>query len=251
MASAKFSGRTSNMIDGSHYEQDPRPLAVDTYTNSHLITSSNTCYYDALEFAYKNSIANGLMDISVSTSQGKYLAIQAKLIGAKRVLEVGTLGGYSSIWFASAAEDLQVDSIEIEAKNKQVAEENIAKAGLSHRITVHLGAALDVLPGIVQEVKNRKREKFDMVFIDADKENNLNYFNLAMQMVRAGGCIYVDNIVRKGKLVDEELISEQVPAVLGSRAVVEAVGKDERVSATVIQTVNEKNYDGFLLAVVK
>jgi predicted O-methyltransferase YrrM len=251
MASAKFSTTASKMIDGTDYEQDPRPLAVDAYTNSHLITPANTPYHSALEFAYKNSLANGLRDISVSTSQGKYLAVQAKLIGAKKVLEIGTLGGYSSIWFASAGEDVYVDSIEIETKNKQVAEENIAEAGLSHRITVHLGAALDVLPGLVQEVRDGKREKFDMVFIDADKENNLNYFDLAMQMVRSGACIYVDNVVRKGNLVNERLISEKDPNVMGSRAVVESVGKDDRVTATVIQTVSEKNYDGFLLAVVK
>ena len=251
MASAKFSTTDSKMIDRADYEQDPRTIAVDAYTNSHLITPSNTSYHSALEFTYKNSLANGLRDISVSTSQGKFLAVQAKLIGAKNILEIGTLGGYSSIWFASAGEDVHVDSIEIEPKNKRIAEENIAKAGLEHRITVHLGAGLDILPRLVQEVKDGKREKFDMVFIDADKENNLNYFNLAMQMVRSGACIYVDNVVRKGKLVDERLISEKDPNVLGSRAVVDGVGKDDRVTAVVIQTVSEKNYDGFLIAVVK
>ena len=248
MEASKFKGTMSN---GEGYEQDPRPLAVDTYTNSHVITTANTPYHAALDHAYKNSISNGLDDISVSTSQGKFLAIQTKLIGAKNVLEVGTLGGYSAIWFASAGENVKVTSIEIDAKAKAVAEENIKHAGLSERIQVLLGPGLEVLPPLVQEVKAAKREKFDMVFIDADKVNNLSYFHLAMQMVRAGACIYVDNVVRKGRLVDEQKISEKDPSTLGSRAVIEGVGKDDRVEAVVLQTVSEKNYDGFLIAVVK
>lgn len=239
------------MANGEKYEQDPRASAVDAYTTSHLNTPANTNYHEALEYAYKNSLANGLADIAVAPSQGKFLAIQAKLIGARSILEVGTLGGYSAIWFASAGEKVKVTSVEIDPKNKAVAEENIKHAGLTDRIQVLLGPGLDILPILVQEVKDGYRETFDMVFIDADKVNNLAYFNLAMQMVRPGACIYVDNVVRKGKLVDEEMINEKDPSVLGSRAVVEGVGKDKRVEATVLQTVGEKNYDGFLIAVVK
>lgn len=251
MATQKFTGPYATMADGSSYERDPRPLAVDEYTNSQLITPTNTPYHEALEYAYQNSLANGLDDIAVSTSQGKYLAIQTKLMGAKNVLEVGTLGGYSSIWFASAGEAVHVTSVEVDAKHKAVAESNIAHAGLSDRIEVLLGAGLDVLPSLVAEVQEGKRPKFDLVFIDADKVNNARYFALAMQMVRSGACIYVDNVVRKGKLVDKTLIQSEEPGVMGSRAVIEAVGRDERVEAVVLQTVSEKNYDGFLIAVVK
>ena len=251
MAVPKFTSQPAPLSDGTSYEQDPRPVAVDEYTNAHLLTSQNTPYHAALEHAYTNSLDHGLDDIAVASSQGRYLAIQTKLMRAKNILEVGTLGGYSSIWFASAGDDVHVTSVEVDAKHKAVAEENVAFAGLSDRITVLLGAGLDVLPKLVSEVQNGTRPKFDLVFIDADKENNPKYFQLAMEMVRSGACIYVDNVVRKGKLVDEDLINKGDPSVLGSRAVVEMVGKDNRVEGVVLQTVSEKNYDGFLIAVVK
>jgi predicted O-methyltransferase YrrM len=251
MPSKKFISPEATMADGSSYEQDPRPLAVDTYTNTHLISPSNTPYHAALEHAYTNSLAQGLDDIAVAPSQGRFLQIQTKLMRAKHVLEIGTLGGYSSIWFASAGKDVQVTSLEVDAHHKEVAEENIKFANLQDRITVLLGEALTVLPTLVSAVQAGTRPPFDLVFIDADKANNAEYFRLVMEMVRSGSCIYVDNVVRKGKLVDEKLIKHKDSAVMGSRAVVEAVGKDKRVEGVVLQTVSEKNYDGFLMCVVK
>lgn len=251
MTSQKFTSKLATMANSMSYEQDPRPLAVDNYTNAHLITPSNTPYHAALEHAYTNSLANGLDDIAVAPSQGRFLQIQTKLIRAKHVLEVGTLGGYSSIWFASAGEDVMVTSVEVDSHHKEVAEENINFAKLQDRITILLGKALTVLPILVAEFKAGHRPPFDLVFIDADKSNNAEYFKLAMEMVKSGSCIYVDNVVRKGKLVDKELIKEKEASVMGSRAVVETVGEDSRVEGVVLQTVSEKNYDGFLMAVVK
>lgn len=242
---------SQKFTDKTGYEQDGRWGAVDAYTSTHLFPASRNKYHDALEFAYKNSIEKGLPDIASYPAQGRYLSIQAQIAGAKNVLEVGTLGGYSSIWIASGLPaDAKITTVEVDPKHKQVAEENIAKAGLTDRITVHLGAGLDVLPKLVEEVKAGKRDPFDFIFIDADKENNLAYFDLILPAVRSRTPIFVDNVVRRGKLADETL-AEADPRVAGARKLVEAVGRNEKVDAVVIQTVSEKNYDGFLLAVVK
>lgn len=238
----------TNVDGGEDYEQDPRVTAVDAYTAYHLLSPSNIKYHDALDHAYFNSIEKGLPDIAVSRTQGQSLAVQARMTGAKNILEVGTLGGFSSIWFASAGDDVHVTSVEVDPHHKAVAEENIASAGLSGRIEVLLGPGLEVLPNLIQSVEDGKSDKFDFVFIDADKENSLNYFNLAMGMVKPRTCIYVDNVVRKGNLADEHSTDARV---VGSRKLVETVGKDKRVAAVVLQTVSEKNYDGFLMAVVK
>ena len=244
----------SRIFTSAGYEQDPRATAVDQYTASHLLPSTQP-YNDALQHALQNSIDKGLPDIACYPLQGKFLAVQCRIAGAKRVLEIGTLGGYSSIWFASAGPDVQVTSVEVNSKHREVARENIAFAGLSERIDVMLGAGLDVLPKLAEEINAGKREKFDFVFIDADKENNWAYFNLVVPMVRERTCIYVDNVVRKGTLASEEAAKEAAAEgdhrIEGCRTLVENVGKDDRVEALVLQTVSEKNYDGFLLAVVK
>ena len=136
-----------------------------------------------------------------------------------------------------------------------MAEANIEKAGLGGRIRVVLGAALEVLPGLAREVESGERERFDFVFIDADKENNWEYFEMVLPMVRKGTCIYVDNVVRRGKLGSEEAMKEANAQgdrrIEGCRRLVEKVGADERVEGVVLQTVSDKNYDGFLMAVVK
>ncbi|MCJ1245587.1 hypothetical protein MMC30_002791 [Trapelia coarctata] len=230
-------------------EQDPRWTAVDNFQFPHIYPASRP-YHSALEYALKNSLDKGLEDISVAPSQGKFLAVQCQIIGAKRVLEVGTLGAYSTIWMASTGPDVKVTSIEIDPQIAEVARENIAFAGLSDRIEVILGAARDVLPQITAEIEQGKREKFDFTFIDADKESAWLYFDSAVKITRPKGVVYVDNVVRKGLLADEELAKRE-PIVEGIRRVVEEVGKDERVDAVVLQTVGEKNYDGFLMAVVK
>ena len=230
------------------YEQDPRPAAVDEFTTAHLLAPSSNKYHSALENAYNNSLAKGLPDISCYPSQGKYLAIQVRITGAKNVLEVGTLGGYSSIWMATAGSDVKITTVEVNEHHKTVAEENIAAAGLEKQIEVVLGSGLEVLPKLKEEVSSGKRPPFDFIFIDADKPNNLAYFNLVLGMTRPGTGIFVDNVVTKGRLADPEDTHERVTA---TRKMVEAIGKDERVEAVVMQTVSSKNYDGFLMAVKK
>lgn len=239
------------MFVDRQYEQDPRSVAVDAYTSSHLLNPTRNKFHNALKHAYDNALANGLPDIGCSPTQGKFLSIQVLIAGAKNILELGTLGGYSAIWLASTGPEVKVTSVEVNPHHKRVAEENITAAGLSDQITVLLGPGLEVLPRLQEEVQAGRQAKFDFVFIDADKENNLNYFKLAMDMVKPRTPIYIDNIVRKGRLVDEEAIKSGEKNVLGARQCVEGVGKDNRVEGVVIQTVSEKNYDGFLLAVVK
>ncbi|KIW32806.1 uncharacterized protein PV07_04326 [Cladophialophora immunda] len=232
------------------HEHDPRWTAVDQYTNGHLLGPSRNPYHAALEFAQSNSRAKGLPDIAVFPAQGKLLSLQIQITGAKNILEVGTLGGYSAIWMAAGAgADGRVTTVEVNPETKKVAEENIAHAGLSDRVTVLLGPGVEVLPALLKEVQAGKRPPFDFVFIDADKENNLAYFEWALQMTKRGTCIYVDNVVRRGLLADEA--AKDDPRVAGSRRLIEAVGKDDRVDAVVLQTVAEKNYDGFMMAVVK
>lgn len=193
--------------------------------------------------ALRNSAAHGLPEITISALQGQYLAIQARLIGAKTVLEIGTLGGYSAIWLAEEA-GCKVTSIEIEPKHRDVALENVKDLARGE-VEVILGAALDVMARLVEEAR-----VFDMVFIDASWGEQWQYFDLAVQLTRKNGAIYVDNVARVMREELEEgkdLATESLPA---------KVGQDERVTATVIQTVSshksvaEEILDGFLLAIV-
>lgn len=230
-------------------EQNPRWTAVDAFAIPHLYPSSRP-HHAALEHALQNSLDHGLEDISVAPSQGKFLAVQCQVLNAKHILEVGTLGAYSSIWMASISPDVKVTSIEIDEKIAQIARENIAFAKLEGQIELIVGAALDVLPKLAAEVEAGQRARWDFAFIDADKENAWPYFDWAVKTTRPRGVVYVDNVVRKGQLADVEL-AQREPIVAGIRRVVEEVGRDERVDAVVLQTVSEKNYDGFLMAVVK
>ena len=244
-----MSSATMEAVQPYAMEHDPRWTAVDAYQFSHLFPESRP-YHAALVRAQSNSIAHGLRDISVSPSQGRYLAIQCQLIGAKYVLEMGTLGAYSTIWMASADPSIKVTTIEIDPRTAEIARENIRFAGLEGRVDVILGAALDVLPRLMEEVDQGRRPRFDFSFVDADKENALMYFDWAVKLSRARAAIYVDNVVRKGLLADMEA-AKMDTRVQGVRKAVEGVGRDERVNAVVVQTVGEKNYDGFLLAIVK
>ncbi|KAH7075842.1 O-methyltransferas-like protein family 3 [Paraphoma chrysanthemicola] len=232
---------------GQSYEVDPRWVAVDEYALSHLHPSHAVPSTSALEHALKTSKKEGLPDIAVSAAQGKYLQLQARLIRAKNVLEVGTLGGYSTIWLANATPNTHVTSVEVDPHHAEVARSNIKSAGVEDRVDVHLGPGIEVLPQLAEEVKAGKREKFQLVFIDADKENNWNYVDIALGMVKSGACIIVDNVVRKGQLAKETTD----PRIAGARRVVENIGKDERLEGVVVQTVGDKNYDGFLFAVAK
>jgi predicted O-methyltransferase YrrM len=233
---------------GQSHENDDRWSAVDQYSLSHLhpkssIEPSN----DALDQALANQKNEGLPDIAVSATQGKYLKIQAQLVKAKNILEVGTLGGYSTIWLASSSPDVKVVSVEVDSHHADVARANIKNVGYENRVEVKLGPGIEVLPKIVAEVKEGKRGKFDFVFIDADKENNWNYVDIALGMMNKGGVVIVDNMVRGGRLA---IADSGDVGVEGARRVVENVGKDSRLDGIVVQTVSDKSYDGFLIAIV-
>lgn len=226
-----------------------RAADADAWAAKRLFPSGDSLSA-ALKLAAENQIKGGLPDIAVSPLQGKFLAVQCMLIKAKNALEFGTLGGYSTIWIASSSPEIKVTSIEYDAHHKKVAEESIASAGLSDRIQVLQGAGMEVLPLVQKEVKQGKREKYDFVFIDADKENNTNYVNGAIEICNPGACIIVDNVGRRGRIaLDEEARTD--PRVQGSREVIEAAGKDPRLEATLVQTVGDKGYDGFLMCILK
>jgi len=144
--------------------------------------------------------------------------LQARLLRAKNVLEVGTLGGYSTIWLASALEGVHVTTVEINEHHQQVAQENLAHAGVQKEVETTLGPSMEVLPRLLEDVKAGRKERFDMVFIDADKPNNWGYFDLTVQMSRPGACVIVDNVVRRGFLADAEKAKTDV-MVEGSRKV--------------------------------
>lgn len=209
---------------------------VDDYFDGALVPSD-----PALNAALKASDAAGLPGIQVTAAQGKQLHLLARAVGARRILEVGTLGGYSAIWLARALPDGgQLITLEVDPYHAEVARANLANAGLADRAEVRVGPALETLPQV--------EGPFDFVFIDADKANNANYFTHAVRLSRPGTLIVVDNVVRGGAVV--EAASDNV-AVEGVRQLVETVTAEPRVSATVIQTVGTKGYDGYLLAIVE
>jgi predicted O-methyltransferase YrrM len=176
--------------------------------------------------------------------QGKLLHLLARSIGARNVLEIGTLGGYSTIWLARALPDGgRLISLEADPRHAEVARANIARAGLDTRVEVRLGMALNLLPELAAE----GGPPFDFVFIDADKPNNAAYFDWALKLSRPGSIIVVDNVVRDGDVIDA--VSDS-PTVQGVRRFLERLAVEPRVSATAIQTVGTKGYDGFAIALV-
>ncbi len=171
------------------------------------------------------------------------------MLGVRHALEVGTLGGYSAIWLATENPSMTVTTIESDPLHASVARANIAHAGVADRVTVVLGAGLTVLPRLHAEIESGQRERFGFTFIDADKLNNYNYFDWAVRMSVPGACVCVDNIVSKGKLAAEgEAAGNEM--VRGARECVERVGRDERVDGTVLQTVGEKDYDGYVVSLL-
>ncbi len=213
--------------------------AVDQYFIDRLFTDD-----EALGAALRSSAAAGLPPINVSPNQGKLLWLLARMCGARRILEVGTLGGYSSIWMGRALpEDGKLITLESDPRHAAVATENIARAGLSKIVEVRLGPALDSLPVI----ESQKPGPFDLVFIDADKPSNADYFEWALKLTRPGSVIIVDNVVRNGAVVEANLDD---PRVNGVHRLTEMLSRESRVSATAIQTVGTKGYDGFLIALV-
>ncbi|EJU05736.1 S-adenosyl-L-methionine-dependent methyltransferase [Dacryopinax primogenitus] len=210
---------------------------TDQYHNKYLLSQD-----EALEFALKNTDANGIPLISVSAAQGKYLYLLAKTLGAKQILEVGTLGAYSTIWMAKALpEGGEIISLEVNPKHAKISTENIAHAGLSSKARVILGPALDSFPTLSPS------PPFDLVFIDADKDNNGPYFAAARKLVRTGGVIVVDNVVRNGRVADDSL---QTTDVVGVRKLLQMVKDDKGVEATTMSTVGDKGYDGFMYILV-
>lgn len=224
--------------------------SVDSFTTSHLDARLKPSLSEGLAHAVKTSEEKGLPDIAVSRPQGKFLMLQARLQRVKNVVEVGTLGGYSSIWFAHASPDIRITTIEVNEHHAAVARENLKFAGVDDRVEVIVGSGVDVMAKLVDEVNAGKRDRFGLAFIDADKENNWNYFNHAANMSTPGACLIVDNVVRQGSLADAEFAKTN-SRTAGSRLLVENVGKDDRADAVVMQTVGEKSYDGFLMAVVR
>jgi predicted O-methyltransferase YrrM len=188
--------------------------------------------------------AAGLRPIDVSPAQGKLLNLLVRMSGARRVLEIGTLGGYSTIWMAKALPpDGMIVTLEHEPHHAEVARENIARAGFADQVSVRVGVAADTLPELAKE----KPEPFDLVFIDADKPNNSVYLNWAIQLGRPGTVIILDNVVRNGELNSAESTD---PNVLGSRGAFDLIATNPRLSATALQTVGSKGYDGFAVMIL-
>jgi predicted O-methyltransferase YrrM len=200
---------------------------------------------EALRAAVEAAEAAGLPSIQVSPPQGKLLQLLVRLLGAKRILEFGTLGGYSAILMARALPpDGRLVTLEAKAEYAEVARGSIERAGVGDRVEVRVGPALEALP----ELEREETEPFDLVFIDADKANTPNYFAWALDHTRPGGLIVADNVVRKGTLADA---SDPDEATKAQRRLHETLAAEPRVDATTIQTVGGKGYDGFLIALVE
>lgn len=197
-----------------------------------------------LEAAVRDSTAAGLPEIQVSPTQGKLLHLLVRLLTARAVLEIGTLGGYSAICMARALPPGgRLVTLEYEPKHAEVARRNIARAGLADRVDVRLGKALDLLP----QVEADRIAPFDLVFIDADKENNPRYFEWALRLTRPGSLILVDNVVREGRVLESESTDASVQ---GTRKVLSMMASEPRASATAIQVVGVKGWDGLAIALV-
>jgi len=198
----------------------------------------------ALDDALATSEAAGLPSIEVAPTHGKLLMLLAKMMGAKRILEIGTLGGYSTIWLARALSDGgKLITLEADPDHAEIARENLANAGLAEKVEVRVGAAIATL----EKLRDGGAEPFDFFFLDADKPNNPTYFEWALKLSRKGSVIVADNVVRWGAIADDDATD---PSVKGMRHFMEIMARDNRVSATAIQTVSAKGHDGFALALV-
>lgn len=213
---------------------------VDIYIEKHLIPQD-----DALVKAEQSLIDENIPLISVSPNQGKFLQIMAQSVNAKRILEVGTLAGYSTIWMARALpEDGKLITIEFEIHHAEVAERNIERAGLIDKVEIITGKAMDVLQKMIDE----KTEPFDFIFIDADKPPYTEYFQMALKLSHKGTMIIADNVIRNGDVLDENSSDEKVKGVQRFN---KFLSKCKEVNATIIQNVGVKEYDGMAIAVVK
>ena len=220
----------------------PQPdlwTAVDRYLNETLIPTD-----PVLEATIKANAAASLPAIDVSPTQGKFLHLLAHMQGAKRILEIGTLGGYSTIWLARALPpEGRLITLEFSPHHAKIASQNIASAGLSHLVEVRLGPAATSLAQLHADGV----EPFDLIFIDADKPSNPTYLHWALKLSRKGTLIVVDNVIRDGEIADP---ASTDPSITGTRAMFAIMGSHPRLQATALQTVGSKGYDGFAMAVV-
>ncbi len=210
--------------------------AVDDYFESFF-----TAPDPVLEYALKNSEQAGLPAIHVAANQGKLLMLLAQVHGAKRILEVGTLGGYSTIWLARALPaDGKVITLEYNPKHAEVAAQNIAHAGFDQQVEIRVGKGVDVLAQLVEE----GQAPFDFIFLDADKPSNPDYLQWSLKLSRPGSLIIADNVVRQGLVINAD---SDDPAIIGTRQLLETAAAEPRLEVTAIQTVGSKGYDGFAL----
>ena len=220
-------------------EAQPTWVAVERYAEARLLPAER-----ALEAALARSQAAGLPGINVSASQGKLLHLVARAAGARRILEIGTLGAYSTIWLARALPPGgRLITIEVDPAVAEVARANLVDAGLTDVVDLRVARALDELPRIESEGGG----PFDLIFVDADKPSTPQYLEWAVRLSRVGSVIVIDNVVRAGALADE---TNEDPRVAAMRQVVEAISHHPRLTATLTQTVGAKGYDGFITALV-
>jgi predicted O-methyltransferase YrrM len=218
--------------------ETPSPGDVDALLDRTLVGDDPT-----LTAALQDSAVAGLPSIAVSAQQGKFLNLLATAMGAKRVLEIGTLGGYSTIWLARAVgADGHVATLEYDSKNAEVARANLDRAEVGDRVEVVVGPALETLPTLAGE-------PFDLVFIDADKKNNAAYLKWAIDLTHPGSVILVDNVIRDGAILQPDTDNPDDQG--GTRETLELMGQHPRLDAAAIQTTGAKGWDGFALAVVR
>jgi predicted O-methyltransferase YrrM len=217
--------------------EKPTPKDVDAFLDSTVVGGD-----PSLTAALEASNAAGLPQIAVSVQQGKFLSLLAGAIQARRILEIGTLGGFSTIWLArGAGPQGRVVTLEYAPKHAEVARGNLERAGVADRVEVIVGAALDTLPTV-------DGGPFDLVFIDADKENNVEYLEWAVRLARPGAVIVVDNVIRDGQILQADSGDPRIDA---SRKTLQVMGEHPRLDTAVIQTVGAKHWDGFALALVR
>jgi predicted O-methyltransferase YrrM len=214
-------------------------IAVDAWFTQQIVESD-----EVLEAALAESVSAGFPPVHVSPPQGKMLQLLARMKQARKILEIGTLGGYSTIWLARALPaDGRLVTLEIDPRHAEIALANIARARLAEVVELRLGPALETLPKLAAEGAG----PFDLIFIDADKPSNPDYFRWALKLSRRGSVIVIDNVVRKGKVIDPDSTDENVRGV---RRMFDLIAAERRVSATAIQTTGSKGWDGFVMALV-
>lgn len=218
---------------------DARWKAVDAYFSGALLAPDPT-----LDAALDSNAAAGMPAHDVSPSQGQFLSLLARATDARRVLEIGTLGGYSSIWFArSLGPAGRVISLEIDPDRARIAQANLLRAGVSEKVEIKVGRAVHSL----EQLARQGVEPFDIIFIDADKPSNPQYLEWALRLSRRGTLIIADNVVRNGAVADA---ASEDPNVVGVRTFIELLAREPRVQTTALQTVGAKGYDGFAMALV-